>query len=143
MEVIPLDVMRIILGMISPKDVLNYSMTSKQNLKFQMDLHLWTQFCVERTQFTKDVFVELVNGDENALQECTGTTQQYPYNSYHLEKQLVIGGNRPVDVYFVMKRINLCRYLFTHGMRKMRYCDRPTRPGSALCKTCIRHEVYT
>ena len=138
MDQLPLDVLRIILGITSSKDVLNYSMTSKQNLKFQTDTQIWLQFCIERTQFTKDVFVDLVKGDETALRQCAGTFLRYPYNPYHLSKQLVIGGNRQMDVYFVMKRISLCGYLFTRGAKKMQYCNSPTIPGSAYCRCCAR-----
>ena len=138
MESLHSDVIRIILGMTSPVDVKNFSITAKRNLRFLTDKLIWIDFCVTRTQFTGEVFLELMEGNEQTIHQCSGLSQKYPYNSYCASKQLVVGGNRPVDIYFVMVRVNQCRYLFTRGAKKMQYCEYPTAPGSPLCKLCIR-----
>ena len=61
------DIVRIILGFAEPHDVRNFSLTSKRYLRFLTDLPIWLNFCVTRTRFTREVFMELVEGKKEVL----------------------------------------------------------------------------
>ena len=140
MESLHSDVVRIILGLTSPTDVKNFSMTSKRNLRWLTDKQVWADFCTLNTQFSFEVFLELVAGREEAIlaSHLEDPDQKYPYNPTSLHKPLVIGGNRSSHVYFVMRMNHLCMYQFRRGHGRLVCHGEPTLSGSAYCRTCIR-----
>ena len=130
------DIVRIILGFAEPHDVRNFSLTSKRYLRFLTDLPIWLNFCVTRTRFTREVFMELVEGKKEVLfWQCYG--QRYPYNPYYRYFSLVEGGNRCFDVYLCMIRVHRCNHQFKRGKLKGQYCGEPTIPGAPMCRDCI------
>lgn len=131
------DVIRIILSLTNPRDVINYSMTSKKNLKYLRDIPLWLHFCVTRTRFSRKVFFELVAGEEEMIiaSHNPDFDQRYPFNPTS-NRQLIVGGNLPCNVFFVMMRRHNCRYEFRTKMGGIILCRKLTMPGSAYCRTC-------
>ena len=138
LDYLPLDVLRIILGMTSPDTVKNFSMTSKRNLRFQLDKQIWTEFCIKRTLFTREVFSDLVEGKEETIRRTYASSLtytyrckyfcKYPYNDSGDPKQLVVGGNSPMCVYFIMRRRRKCIDL---GHKTL------TIPGLPYCHSCF------
>ena len=117
MDSLALDVMRIILSLTNPRDVINYSMTSKKNVKYLRDVQIWLYFCMTRTRFSRKIFLELVAGREEIIiaSQQPNYDQKYPFNP-DSNRRLVIGENPPCNVFFVMMRRHNCKYEFRTKM---------------------------
>ena len=144
MDSLHLDVLRIILSMTSPKDVLNYSMTAKRNLKFQLDTQIWRDFFLKYTPYDRELFNTLVSGsDEKLISRVNNEMKWSPKKLcwFYPDKHLVPRSNRSMDVYYMKSMYRVCSYFYINDYGEFIKCSSPVDPGGSFCNKCERKYI--
>ncbi len=138
---LPLDVLRIILSMTSPDTVKNFSMTSKVNLRFQLDTQIWRDFFLKYTPYDRELFDTLVSGSDEKLISRVNNEMKWSLKKscwFYPDKHLVPRGNRSMDVYYMKSMYRVCSNFYMNDYSEFIKCSSPVDPGASLCNKCER-----